>query len=1192
MKIQYSALTDVGRKREHNEDNLYHNGNAMIFCVADGMGGAAAGEVASEIVAQTAERDLPPALKDCADKGEPDQNFERHLARAIETANSTIQDEVRAHPEKSGMGSTCVLMHLREGRIHYAHVGDSRIYRFRRGKLEQLTEDHSWVNESLRNGIITAEEAKNHRFKNVITRAVGTKETVLVDTRTDFAAENDIFLMCSDGLMAGKVSDEEIERVMASSPDVESTAKEFIRLANEGGGPDNITVIVIKIIETSEAQEFIDGMAAEKRRGFMKAVMAGLATTAILGAIGFFAWRAVNYVPPSPPSMAEIPLVTGSKSLVVNGSGKPGTSAEVFIDGATTARAQVSQDGTWSSSISLDREGNHELKARTIDGSGNAGPFGSSVQISLDLTSPPAPVIEYPFEMQSFSAGSIPVNGKTEAGAKVTIFVDGKMAGECVAAGSGAFSAEIDVASLAEGTHQIQVVSRDEAGNESEDIAISIDTDRTPPPVPEFIFPLDGSMVQTTTVAVMAKARDAETVEFTIDGTKLEAAVTRDGDIFSMNLENLGDEKTYVLEAASRDRAGNVSPSKRLVNFGISTKLPMAPVILTPNNGDTFRSSFELTGKAVPGSIVSISIDGKAVAEVETSSDTGSWKWNSPELQEGSHTMAAKSDSKGIKSPSSESMLVKIDRTPPPAPDFGRGPLFTTSPDFKLVGRTEPDLLLSIKPLVIGGAKVGNPSIASAKSGTGGEVTIGSLGLGEGLNSFEIGSTDHAGNTSAAARVDINLDTRPPATPVLSRVPAFVQQERLRISGTGEPASTVAVEVVPQGDNGGATNGKAPYRSDIPVKPDGSFGPGEIQLFPGKNRLVVRARDGAGNHSPEVSYEVSWYDDLPSVPVLELKPQNQVTGNTLSVRGTANPGFEVSVSLNGRNAVTARASTTGRFSATLDLRDGKNEIEVVSVHPEDANLKSAPARVEVVVAKPQSDPDSGQDRSGEPGSRESGPADSGSSTEQKPAFRTPSPKGKVNINTASATAIASSLDIPISLAEALVAYRMSNGNFTLPSKTLDVPGMLDYFDHVRGFIETAARQGGTGQGVVSRTRTLDSAREIAIGDTVNDAVPPAAQSGRPSARYYKMKPPGRGIVKFLFKGRGLRARIMNDDPLSPSDMTEVKASGDGLLAEWDTTMGWLPSFIVISVEPAGRSSGEIPFSLQTVFTSKGTGEGF
>lgn len=1205
MKIQYAALTDVGKKREHNEDNHYFHGEFMIFCVADGMGGAAAGEVASEIVVNTVERDLPPALKICAEKGEPDSSFERYLARAIETANSTIQEEVRAHPEKNGMGSTCVLMHLREGRVHFAHVGDSRIYRYRKGRLEQLTEDHSWVNESLRNGIITAEEAKNHRFKNVITRAVGTKETVLADTRTDFAAVDDIYLLCSDGLMAGKVTDEDIEKIVSSSADIESSAGELIRMANEGGGPDNITVILIKIQETSEAQEFIDCQATDRRRKIYRSALIGIAMALLVTIGAIVVWRAANYVPPAPPILAEIPKVTSSKSLILSGSGVPDSSVEIFIDGARAAKSVASRNGVWNTLVSLEREGGHEIKIRTLDGSGNAGPFGPSVQISLDVTPPAAPSIESPVEMQSFSTKTFLVNGRSESETQIQILSDGRDAGYGDVADNGEFSIEIEADSMAEGTHQILVTAVDKAGNASEGVTVVIELDRTPPPAPEFIFPLDGTMIQTTLVAVMAKARDADIVEFTLDGNPIEAEITRDEDIFSAGLANLTDEKAYVLAAVSRDKAGNRSTSKKMIKFGVSTKLPIAPVIISPKNGESVRAFIELSGTAVIGSTITISIDGKPTADIETSKDDGSWNWKSRELPEGSHTLSARSDSKGIKSPSSESVLVKIDRTPPPVPKIDGAAqefIFTSSPDYALKVRTEPDLLVLARPLVIGGARVENRPNAKAGSGADGLAALENLDLAEGLNSFELIATDPAGNTSGTSKVSITLDTRPPPPPVLARIPAFVQHGTLELSGTGEPGSTILIEVSAKpteaGNSVNAHTGQASSKKTT-VRPDGSFGPIDATFSPGKNRLVFSASDQAGNNSREVSYIVSWYKEFPSRPFLELEPGARVAGQTLSVRGTANPGFEVSVSLNGRNAVTARVSAAGRFSATLDLREGLNDIEVVTIHPEDPAFKSSPAKVDVTFLKalPQSGSEQGGagnetgKTDGSETSATGGPPQPGTGSRSL-ALKAPSPKKKVNINTASAAEISSALDIPLSLAEALVVHRRQNGNFNMPSKTLDVPGMLDYFDYVRGFIDTGDRQGGASQDQPARTRTLDSTREISIGDTVSDTIPANGPSGRSSAKYLKMKPPGRGIVKFLFRGRGLKARIMNDDPLSPSDMTEVKTSEDGLLAEWDTTMGWLPSFVVISVEPAGRSSGEIPFTLQTVFTSKGTGEGF
>ena len=250
-----SALTDTGRRRPHNEDTFVCD--PPLFAVADGVGGALAGEIASRLAAAALEERVPTALG-----GET-------LAELIRTANDRIYRHALDDPAAAGMGTvvTALLVDEDAGEIAIGHVGDSRAYRLRDGTFEQLTPDHSLVGELVRSGRLSTEEAENHPHRSVITRAVGTEPTVDVETLTVAAAPGDLYLICSDGL-TDIVRDRDIADVLARNPDdLDAAAEGLVAAANQGGGIDNITVVLFEIIEgdpVPEAEvEQISALAAD-----------------------------------------------------------------------------------------------------------------------------------------------------------------------------------------------------------------------------------------------------------------------------------------------------------------------------------------------------------------------------------------------------------------------------------------------------------------------------------------------------------------------------------------------------------------------------------------------------------------------------------------------------------------------------------------------------------------------------------------------------------------------------------------------------------------------------------------------------------------------------------------------------------------------------------------------------------------
>src|SRR3954447_1526230 len=253
--VEYTGASDVGRQRESNEDALFVA--PPMFAVADGMGGARAGEVASEL-----------ATKAFEEHGESADPPERQLTALAQQANRRIYDLASSDDSLRGMGTTLTGAMVSDREVAIGHVGDSRAYRLRDGALEQLTRDHSLVAELERSGQISPEAAEHHPQKSIITRALGPERDVEVDTYSVPARAGDVFLLNSDGL-TGMVSDDELASILSKAPSLEDAAQTLVRAANQNGGKDNITVVLFRLGEDGDTDEEIS--AGETLAGQVKA---------------------------------------------------------------------------------------------------------------------------------------------------------------------------------------------------------------------------------------------------------------------------------------------------------------------------------------------------------------------------------------------------------------------------------------------------------------------------------------------------------------------------------------------------------------------------------------------------------------------------------------------------------------------------------------------------------------------------------------------------------------------------------------------------------------------------------------------------------------------------------------------------------------------------------------------------------
>jgi serine/threonine protein phosphatase PrpC len=238
LEFEAAGVTDQGRTRKSNEDafglNLSKSDAACNFVVCDGMGGAAAGEVASRLAVDAMLRAMNAA-----------EVTRETFQRAVDAANESVHRSAEQHPSRAGMGTTLVAMAVRGNHAWVAHVGDSRCYRLRGNRLEQLTHDHSLVDEQVRLGQLTPAQAETSPMRNVITRAVGTQDAVDADLIEFEVAPGDLYLLASDGLMR-EVDDEQIAHILRVAGDLKSTCEQLIGAANDAGGHDNITCVLAR----------------------------------------------------------------------------------------------------------------------------------------------------------------------------------------------------------------------------------------------------------------------------------------------------------------------------------------------------------------------------------------------------------------------------------------------------------------------------------------------------------------------------------------------------------------------------------------------------------------------------------------------------------------------------------------------------------------------------------------------------------------------------------------------------------------------------------------------------------------------------------------------------------------------------------------------------------------------------------
>jgi PPM family protein phosphatase len=255
MMYKFCANTDTGRARDNNEDSVVFDEETSLAVLADGMGGYNAGEIASGMATAFIKSELSRWLTE-AGEGAKSKDVRRALEICVDNANLSIYNSANSNAHYAGMGTTLVVVVFRDDKLMVGHIGDSRCYRARKGEFEQITKDHSLLQEQIDAGLITKEQSVNSSIKNLVTRALGVEESVLLEINEYAVEVGDIYLLCSDGL-SDMVDDPSIARIVSDGTDLTLKADSLIQLANLHGGRDNISVVLVEVKEDAERRGII-----------------------------------------------------------------------------------------------------------------------------------------------------------------------------------------------------------------------------------------------------------------------------------------------------------------------------------------------------------------------------------------------------------------------------------------------------------------------------------------------------------------------------------------------------------------------------------------------------------------------------------------------------------------------------------------------------------------------------------------------------------------------------------------------------------------------------------------------------------------------------------------------------------------------------------------------------------------------
>ncbi|MBX3566405.1 MAG: putative Ig domain-containing protein, partial [Sphingomonas sp.] len=533
---------------------------------------------------------------------------------------------------------------------------------------------------------------------------------------------------------------------------------------------------------------------------------------------------------------------------VVSGTAEANATVAISIDGTAAGTVSVNGGGTWSFTTATLADGPHTVTATASDGPGNVSPVSATRNFIVDTTAPGAPVILVPADGSSTADNTPDISGTAEAGATVTVVIDGATAGTVTASGGGAWS--FTAATLADGAHTVRATATDSVGNASGASAtINFTVDTTAPAAPAITVPANGSTVGTATPVISGTAEANATVTVIVDGATAGTVTANGAGMWSYTSATLA-QGAHTARATAADASGNVSPTSATITFTVDSTAPAAPVIDAPAEGAIVATSTPtLSGTAEAGATVTITIGG-ATGGTVTASGGGAWSFTTAPLADGAYAVTATaSDAVGNVSPASATRTFTVDTTAPAAPVVTAPANGSTNADNRptITGTAEAGATVTV---VIDGATAGTTTA------TGGTWSFTAATLADGTHTVRAIAADAVGNASAAsATISFTVDATAPAAPVVTAPVngSVISTATPIVSGTAEANATVTVAI------DGATAGTATAAAG------GSWSFQTVTaLSAGTHTASATATDAAGNVS-SVSNTVTFTMAAPPV---------------------------------------------------------------------------------------------------------------------------------------------------------------------------------------------------------------------------------------------------------------------------------------------------------------------------------------
>jgi hypothetical protein len=632
---------------------------------------------------------------------------------------------------------------------------------------------------------------------------------------------------------------------------------------------------------------------------------------------------AVDATPPPVPVVLTPAngSISNNNTPSYSGVAEADSTVTVIVDGATLGTTLASASGEWSfPQPTALADGSHMVRARATDAVGNTSPESPPQTFMVDATLPATPVVLTPANGSTSNDNTPAYSGVAEAGSTVTVIVDGAMVGTTTANASGHWFLTQPTA-LADGSHTVRARAMDAAGNPSlESNPQTFTVDATPPAAPMVLTPANGSTSTDHTPTYSGTAEPGSTVTVIVNGGVVGIVLADASGNWSFTQPTALADGIHRVKARATDAAGNPSPESDAHTFTVDTAPPAAPVVLTPANGSTTSNNRPTySGTAEPGSHVTVIVDGGTVG-ASTTNASGAWSFTQPTaLANGIHAVKARAtDVSGDTSPESNTHTFTVDTTPPAAP------VVLTPADGSTTNNNRPTYSGTAEPgsnvtIMVDGGVVGT----TTANASGEWIFTQQTALGDGNHAVKARATDAAGNPSPESNTHtFMVDAMPPAAPVLL-TPAdgsIINDNTPAYSGVAEAGSTVTVIV----DEGvvGITTASASGEW---------FFTQPTALAGGSHKVNARARDAAGNTSPESSANTFIVDTTPPAAPVVLMPTNgsTINNNRPTYSGTAEPGSTVTIIVDGEAIGTTAASSSGdwNFTQPATLADGIHRVK-------------------------------------------------------------------------------------------------------------------------------------------------------------------------------------------------------------------------------------------------------------------------